>query len=721
MFGLKDISVNILTGHPVWVVLGGLVLLTLAGLLYWKTNPPLPRWLRIMLASLRVVAVLALIIALAQPVISYTRHYERKPRATLLVDQSGSMDREEESRTRAARVDSLLNGPDTQTLRARCDLTIRYFGGDLKNNPGEVNRHETALGTALQELDREELAERSDFWLLFSDGNSNSGPRPTDIAPGLAAPVWAVGMAAGGGVADIGLADVNYNAVVFAGQPTEMQTRLHWEGARPGPVTVQLLDSGRVIAEQSLQIDQESGYADVPLRYVPSRPGQTLLNVNVEHLAEETDFNNNARTVSVKVLKSRLAILLACESADYEVGFLHRFLSQSNRYEVSLIVTGQQAGNLAGAFPSQQTELNRYDLVILYDPEPSRLDNLHPLLKSYLSERGGAVWVFLGPRFDGASASTRTAELLPFYPSSRAELIYSQFHAMPSEGELFHPAVRLADNRTAIRETWANLPPFKMLLSCDQVPAGGVVLATASGSAGLRAPVLGYRRLGPGKVLAIAAAPLWTWGFEPQGYSAGQSPYARMIEATVNWLTVQDDFDPVRVAPDQEVYRRGEPVRFDGYAFDPGYRPIPGVTGTVTVAGGAGREPEEIDLIETEAGKFRAEFPNLAPGQYSWEATLAREGQSLKTSRGQVLVESFSAEEFNQQGDPATLAAIAQATGGDYRNFTEFKALVDKLNLLPVTEIENNEVTFWGKFWLLAIFIAALAIEWGLRKFNHLI
>jgi LPXTG-motif cell wall-anchored protein len=65
MFGLKDISVSFLTGHPVWVILGGLVLLGLAGLLYWKTNPPLPLWLRIVLGTLRVVAVLALIIALA--------------------------------------------------------------------------------------------------------------------------------------------------------------------------------------------------------------------------------------------------------------------------------------------------------------------------------------------------------------------------------------------------------------------------------------------------------------------------------------------------------------------------------------------------------------------------------------------------------------------------------------------------------------------------------
>ncbi len=281
----------------------------------------------------------------------------------------------------------------------------------------------------------------------------------------------------------------------------------------------------------------------------------------------------------------------------------------------------------------------------------------------------------------------------------------------------------MGENRTAIRETWASLPPFKMLLSCDQVPTGSVVLASVSGigSVSLRTPVLGYRRLGPGKVLALAASPLWVWGFEPQALPVGQSPYAKMIEATVNWLTVQDDFDPVRVAPSQEVYRRGEPVKFEGYAFDPGYRPIPGVTGTVSVTAGAGQEPQEVDLIESEAGKFHAEFNNLAPGKYTYQANLSRDGQPLKTTHGQLLVESFSVEEFNQQGDAATLTSISHATGGNYYDFSQFGTAVEKLNLLPVTENQENEFVLWGKFWLLAVFIGALAIEWSLRKFNHLL
>jgi len=721
MFGLQHISVEFLSGQPVWIVLGLLALLGLAVWLYWQTNPPLPRWLRVTLGVLRVVAVLALMLALLEPTISYSRRHERPPRLSVLMDRSASMNRIEHGRSRLARVDSLLSGDLAKQLFSACDVTTYYFGADLGERPDAVDTNSTALGMVLRELDRRQLAQPADGWLVLSDGNSNSGPVPSEVMPSLRTPIATVGMAADTGIADIGITGVDYNTVMFVGQPSGLKAKLRWDGVSDRQVHVQLLDSGRVAAESPLEIEQASGLAEIALRFTPNRSGQTLLNIRIAPLEDEPDTSNNSRTVSVKVLKSRVNVLLACESPDYEIGFLNRHLHQSDRYEVTLLVLGRQAGNLAGRFPDQQTELNRYDLVILYDPELSRLESLHGLLKSYLAERGGGLWVILGSRY-GRGSYPRASELLPFYPSQRPDIVFAQFHGLPAEGELFHPAVRLADSRSAIRETWAGLPPFQMLAVCDQVAAGAVVLAFASGGNDLdtRLPVLGYRRLGPGKVLALAATPLWKWGFETLSYGADQVPYARLIDGAVTWLTVQDDFDPVRVAPDQPIYRRGEPIRFEGFAFDPGFRPISGVYGSVTLANISGKDTLETDLLESGEGSLRAEFANVPPGEYTFEATLSREQQLLKTNRGRVLVESFSVEEVDQRGNPATLVALADATGGEYHTFADFTSQ-RTVNLAPVSETVEREIVLWGKLWLLLVFIGALALEWGLRKFNHLL
>jgi hypothetical protein len=721
MFGLQHISVDFLSGQPIWVVSGLLALLGLAIWLYWRTNPPLPRWLRVTLGVLRVVAVLALILALLEPTISYSRRHERPPRLSILVDHSASMNRIEHGRSRLARADSLLSGDLAGRLFSACDVNTYYFGANLSDQPNAIDTNGTALGEVLRELDRRQLEQPADCWLILSDGNSNSGPIPSEVMSSLRTPIVSVGMAADTGIADIGITGVDYNAVMFVGQPSEFKAKLRWDGVSDRQLRVQLLDSGRVAAETPLAIEQASGLAEVDLRFTPNRPGQTLLSIRVAPLEDEPDTDNNSRTVSVKVLKSRVNVLIACESPDYEIGFLNRYLRQSDRYEVELLVLGRQAGNLAGRFPVQQTELNRYDLVILYDPEPSRLDILHGLLKSYLSERGGGLWVILGSRY-GRGSYRQASELLPFYSSQRPDIVFAQFHGLPAEGELFHPAVRLADSRTAIRDAWAGLPPFQMLAVCDRLAAGAVALAFASGGSDLdsRLPILGYRRLGPGKVLALAATPLWKWGFETLSYGADQAPYARLIDGAVTWLTVQDDFDPIRVAPDQPIYRRGEPIRFEGIAFDPGFRPITGVYGSVTLSHISGKDTLETDLIESGEGSLRAEFANVPPGEYAYEASLLREQQLLKTSRGKVLVESFSVEEVDQRGDPATLVALAEATGGEYHTFADFTSQ-HSVSLEPVTETVEREIVLWGKLWLLLVFIGTLALEWGLRKFNHLL
>jgi len=723
VFGLTDISVAFLTGSPIWVWAGLLGLLAMTWLLYRRTNPPLPVYARIVLAAMRVVAVLALIVALSEPVVSYSRQFERPPRMAVLMDRSTSMEREEQGLSRHGRVDSLWSDNTASSLRANCDIEMFYFGGALDNDPTKIFPGETALGNILNDLQRRQIERPYDAWLIFSDGRSNSGSDPLEIARSLNVPVTTVGMAAGGDEADLALVDIDHNPVVFVGQPTEATVKLSWTRAEGETVNVRLLDSSLLLAENRLVIDQEGGFGEVTLNYIPARSGQRLLSFEVSPLSEETETDNNRRTISVKAMRSRVNVLLVTGAPDYEVGFLHRFLQNSDRYEVELIATGNRSGRLAGRFPGSQSELNRYDLIILHDPDPARLNSYRGQLRSYLADRGGAIWFLFGRQFASRATPDWMTELLPFYLPRPTPVAYGAFHGLPAEGQLFHPVIRLADDRAEVRATWANLPPFKALVPCVPVERGGVMLAFAEVSShfDVRPPVLGYRRVGPGKVLAQAALPLWTWGFETLVYDPDNNIYDRMLESSVNWLTVEDDFDPIRIIPEKEIFSRSEPVRFDGFAFDQGFRPLPGVDGNVVVTNSDTGERFEMDLLERGEGAFEAEFSTLPPGEYTYRAQFSKDGQVLKTSDGRLLVESFSLEEYDQRGDPAMLTALARATGGRYLDFADFDAVLTSLDQTPVTEEINREIKLFGKLWLLLLFVGALALEWLFRKLNHLL
>ncbi len=723
MFGLDNISVDFLTGSPalVWLALAAMVGLSIW--LYLRTNPPLSLPIRLLLGALRILAVLALAAALFEPVISYTQSFERPRRVAVLLDRSTSMDRVEDGKSRLARLDSLLSSVEFERLKSATDLTAYYFGANLDLSGDKVGRDKTAIGEAIRELERIELAEPADYWLMFSDGNSNSGPRPAEAAEGMTVPIHSVGMAGAEGDLDVSIAEIDFNPVVFVGKSTEVKVKLAFHSAAGKKARVQLSESGRLLTEDSFDITDRGGYGEVELRYVPGDPGQKLLQIEVPPLEGEAATGNNHRTVAVKVLKSRLAVLLVADQPDYEVGFLNRFMRQSDRYDVDLLVTGRKSGNLTGRFPASQAELNRYDLVVLYDPDPADLQRRQSVIRSYLNEKGGGVWLLMGPQFANRGPQEWLNDLLPFNLGSRQPVLYTQFQGVPAEGHLFHPSVRLADDRAAIRERWSTLPPFELLVRCDQTAPEGTVLAFASGTGSEEGgvPLLGYRRLGPGKLIASAALPFWSWGFKGIGYGTDRDDYERFVEGLISWLTVQDDFDPIRISPEREVFSRGEPVKFEGFAFDQGFRPIPGVTGVVRLSGGEGEDQFEADLIERGEGKFMAEFSQIPPGQYRYDARFEKEGRILKERTSDILIESFSLEEYDQRGDPAGLMALSRSSGGDYVAYRDFAQAASALDISRVIETVTGEIDLWGKLWLLLVFVGTLALEWFLRKANHLI
>ena len=723
MFGLHDISLDFLSGQAwlVWPAL--LVLLGLAVLLYRRTNPPIPNYLRIILTTLRTIAIVALILALLEPVLGFNRIFERQRAVTVLIDRSGSMDKIEQGRSRQSRLDSLLSSPAFERLSDQAKTSVYYFGSNLSSNAGEVLTDRTALGDALRELERLELGAVPDYRLVLSDGRSNAGEEAATAARSSSAPVIAIDMSMDAGEFDIGINTVDYNPVVFAGQPTEVAVSMAWHSGQDRKATIELKRDNQVLDQQMITIAADAALGETVLKYTPEQPGQQLLTVNIVPLSEEETVDNNRRSFACKVLKSRMLVAIVTHEPDYEVGFLKRFLGKSDKYEVELIVTGSKSGNLGKRLPTTAAGLNRYDLIVLHDPDPRTLASRKDIFHSYLADRGGAIWVMMGRRYAARGPSDWLNSLLPFSPSQRTRLVRREFRAEPAEGNLFHPTLRLGDDRNSIRAAWADLPPFQSLVPCDQIAPGAVVLAQVAspGTSPARLPVLGYRRIGPGKVLASAAQPFWPWGFVNLGLGEDDANYGRFLEGSTSWLTVSDDFDPIRILPEKKVFTRGEIVRFDGFAYDQGFRPLPNATGFVRLESESPEDPIEADLIAIREGTYTAEFSGLAPGTYSYQGRFDQDGRLLKEVSGEILVESFSLEEYDRRGNPALLTTLAQKSGGKYYRAQDFERALEELDLAPAEIMTSSELPLWGAPWLMLIMIIALATEWIIRKINQLI
>lgn len=723
MFGINDFNINFLTQSQIiiWPVL--ILLLILAVYLYLRTNPPIPRYLKIILSSLRMIAVIALMAALLEPVISYTTEYEREKQIAVLLDYSQSMEKIESDKSRKARLDSLLSGHEFEFIKNNFQTETYYFGENLSSTSDKVDGSQTSLGSVLKRLNTSELSKPSDYWLLFSDGRSNAGEAAQKIAKELSSPVMAVNISGQSNNFDIGINNVDYNPVLFMSEPTEIKVKLSWQEALGKSINIELSDENRIVSTKTFKIDQDNGFGEVVLKYTPDKAEQKILKLNIPQFENEENKNNNSYSFSIKVLKNKLEILIAAPAPDYETGFLKRFFSKTDKYKVTLVVPSVKTGNIRSTFPSRQTEINKYDLIILQDPPVAILNNHKSILTSYLADKGGAIWILTGENFAKSKTPDWLNSLFPFSLSKGVRPVYSQFNAVPSEDQLFHPAIRIGENQESIRARWAELPPFQFFIPCDMVSDNAVILAYKESPIqnSPKYPLLGFKRTGPGKVFLTSAFPFWNWGFGNIGLGQDDESYGKFLEGISSWLTVKDDFDPVRVIPKKKIFNRGEKIRFDGFAFDLGFRPLPEISGTVKVESADKSTTRETDLLSLGEGKYMAEFFNLNPGKYNYTATIEKDERLLKLSKGEILIQSFSLEQFDQSGDPQTLRAIAKETGGsylEYNNFAEILSLVDPDTVL---ETEHHEISIWNKTWLLLLFIFALSAEWLLRKANQLL
>ncbi|MFQ5606652.1 MAG: hypothetical protein ACE5GA_01795, partial [Candidatus Zixiibacteriota bacterium] len=671
-----------------------------------------------------------------EPVLSYQLSGERKPRLSIIVDVSGSMQAEISGASRLATVDSLLAARPFKELASRYELSRHFLAESLLVTRPDALVEDglisggTALGEALDALAGSEAADPADVWLLLSDGISNTGREPTQVAATLPVPIITVGVGAVDDGFDIELETVDYNPVVYVGGKTPIKARLRWRnaGESSGDAVISLREDGKPITEERIKLGRGALSAEVELSYTPQSPGGKFLEVLVASATPEKMNKNNARTFSMKALKSRIQALLVTSALNWDYKFLRQALSINKRVEVTEVISKAPGAYFDRAFPSSPAELNHYDVVVLYNPPGVRADDRYARLSSFVSRQGGGLFVFLGDRFSedesGKLVARRTLDsLLPYRAQSGPAQVTVRATALAIRSDnILHPALRISEGAGDSREDWREFAPFSFIAPLTEAVPGALSLAESDyeilSEAGDQSAIsaLSALRLGSGKILCLNGGPLWRMAFQSVDSDAAQARFAAFLNGAVNWLAVSEDISPVKIRPEREVFSRGEPILFSATAFDQGYRELENVEGDVYLYSEDLRDTLVASLEKTGAGMYRATFEGVTPGRYRYEGRAVSDGAPLTTDTGSIQIAPYSLEERETTPRFATLQTISQRSGGRYFHITQSSALPEALDGAPITVADEVEIPFRGPWQFLLVFVAALSLEWALRK-----
>jgi hypothetical protein len=188
----------------------------------------------------------------------------------------------------------------------------------------------------------------------------------------------------------------------------------------------------------------------------------------------------------------------------------------------------------------------------------------------------------------------------------------------------------------------------------------------------------------------------------------------------MSWLIQDPALRNLHIDSDAVEYAPSQPVRVAVRLLGRDYQPLP--AGVVSLVVKRGADPATAEKVATakvtvaDDGTMVHELGGLTPGVYRVEAHATIGGRQVEAS-DIFLVREGGTELDRPVGDPATLEAIAKATGGS--SLGAIDTLPSDLELDPpriVRVDRRTDVELWSRPGLLFLVIGLLGLEWLLRQ-----
>jgi uncharacterized membrane protein len=751
---------------PIWswwlvaAVLGGMLAMVL--LVYPQRVRHLPAFYRRLLIGLRLAAVLVLTVAMLRPAIQWRDKDQSSSVFLVLTDASRSVNTKDGPGgiTRRQAILKILEESTDQFQELKKNVEIRFYDFAETLTPIEspldkAEGQQTAIGHVLERLLEENRGNRILGVLLMSDGAQRAivndvDPRTQAQEFGLRGiPISTIGFGGAGlsDVLDLTVEDLLVDPLVFEKKVVPVSARIRVQGAAGRELTVRLLvedrsgkrpgepgtmirpkQTRRTVSVKLIVPAKNSEVIPVDLFYLPQRPGEFKIRVEVVELDDEVKVQNNHRETIITVQRGGINIAYFNRPLSTEQKFL-RAMNASEKIQIEFfdIRTGEFQARTQ--LDSEMFEPDRYDAYIIGDVSASVFGEKNlQLLADRVNEGAGLMMTggfqSFGP---GGYAATPLAELLPveMRPVTARNQSDPAFHLSgdlkmsPTPAGLGHFVMRLDTPDSKNRERWMSLSPLRGANRL-RPKLGGVVQVLAVSQQ--QNPLLLYHEVGQSRVMAFAADTTYQW------YMAGQRDLHQRFWRQVILYLSRKELDT-----DQQVWARVDPRNFAPNQL------VPVTFGAQDVKGQSIRDADFIVEVMNPRGEKQSLTPQRSSsgnsalfadsevsGDYWVRVSAKKNGNPIGFDGWtRFIVDPRDLEMDNPAANPALLEEIADLSGGTAMPPEELSDFLNRMiegKGIAVREFTKLQQTnLWDNWFFLLLFVTLMSAEWFVRKIRGLV
>lgn len=779
---------------PTWVTVLVIVpaLVLLVGYVYRREAGAAGGRLRGLLGLLRLAAIGLLLLVLFQPVRESKVFAVHRSTVGILFDESLSMDRAEEYE--AGLADAMAEAAGVEraavaqmprgellhrilkrdaadgaaavdllaTLSERVDPRLYAFAAgtravagiaDVLRGGADPARGASAagdaLGHALAELRHRQLT----TLVLVTDGQSNSGRDPAELAATAAADGITVHTVAVGNPAEpknVALLSVDAPDLAMVEETVAVAVSLSARGfeGEPGELVVTDRTAGAEVARHDFTLAVRGGQQSETLFFKPTREGEYQIEVKFPPRPGEQFTDDNVRTVALRVQPEVIKVLYVEGRPRWQYRYLKDILLRAPNLRAQCLLQSAAADFIQEStrdvpaltrFPPTRKDLFQYDVIILGDIAPDDLDkgflsrpttmDLLAELQEFVELGGGLIMVAGQLHSPRDYRDTPIADILPVEIGDHEEERSAvqdrgRFRPHLPDWELPHRIVALETepklNQRLLEDADVGLPGMWWYAPVRRAKPGAEVILVHPANANRFGPhvLMAATRVPAGRTLWIGFDETWRWRMPLGDRYTERFWRAAIRDVALQKLRSSDKRFDLRT--DKERYVLGEPIEVAVRVYDEDFRKSRDERQVVHVQRGD-RAAEEVMAERTDDGEYTRTLRADAPGAIRlWLEDPAQAGKRLSQRTVEVQVPML--EFINPSLDRPRLEAVAAAGGGRCVGLDELPRLLESLagdvRRVPI-RTERRDV--WDRWEVLVAVMFLLTVEWILRKRANLL
>jgi len=682
---------------------------------------------QVALILFRLVALSAVALLLLRPAWLAEETIREKLGLVLLADASKSMSIRDgdggRSRAEVAAAILRLCGPQRRLLAQKYHFSEYQFDrsiSDLAPNAYKADGDVTAIGDALALSRRQVTVGNVAGAVLLTDGANNFGRDPDVVARDFGSrkiPIYPVVIGKseiGEAIKDVKVTSLDLGASAFARSVVPVTADLRFVYCDGEKVKVSLRVDEKTVEKKVLTVKGPDARQRVAFDFVPDTPGSRKITVDAKPVKGEIITTNNSISSYLHVLTGGLKVLYI-DRPRSEFKFLRQAFAEGKDIQLTVVATLGEAVER----PKTRQEWKRFDAVLVGDV-PSSVFSLSQLrnLERAVSQNGIGFGMIAGTRNFSAGGYARSpvAKLLPVTLGGETPF-RGEYRLRFTPGGLGHFMVRLDSDPDANRKAWAEVRPLSGGIAFSGTKPGAHVLAYGPDNQ----PILVVQQYGKGRTMAFAADTTWRWAFAEKDT---KKFHRRFWRQALLWLGDKEGLGRANVWVGLQSLRviKGEQMDIRAHVEDSLGRDVPDakVKGKVVLPGGK-TVPVVFRFSEDQ---YVCSYRPATAGDYQIRVSAyGLDGAPLGDDMVKFLAYVPEVELERPAANPEAMKRLAALSGGRLYTAETAGELFKELALRDASiEIKRTEPQpIWSGRWVLYVFLAALTLEWIVRKLNRLV